>query len=234
MRAFRERTEKGGRRFERGATMVEYVLIVSLVALGGLVTVRFLTDQGSAEVADQADCVSTRPPPPSCIRPIVSTTTTVVAPTTSTTEAPTTTTTAAPTTTTTAAPATSTTTSPAPTTTTAAPRFSGSASWRGAGQAYESGNGGRWYARAELRIRDDRDQNVRNAVVVVRWTIIDPVNGGTGTSECTTGGDGRCEVRVPSGNSSFTGGIGTIRLEIITINGLAAPVGTPTQDIHGP
>ena len=76
MRALRKLLTPRTRR-EHGATLVEYALILAVVVVGGLGAIRYLTDQGSAEVADQADCVSTRPPPPSCIRASVTTVTTV-------------------------------------------------------------------------------------------------------------------------------------------------------------
>jgi Flp pilus assembly pilin Flp len=51
---------------ERGATFVEYALVFSLVAVVSIGAVQFLTDRSEDEIANQADCVSSRPPPSSC------------------------------------------------------------------------------------------------------------------------------------------------------------------------
>lgn len=212
-------------RAERGATLVEYVLIVAAVVGLGLLAIRFLTSEGSAEVASQADCVSTRPPPPSCIRPVLTTTTTVVAPSTSTTEAPTTTTTAPPTTTTTTTAPSSTTTA-APTTSTTAParQWGGDASFdNNVERVYPSGPNGQWYFRVDINLNDARGYNDSNVVVEVRYTITDPVNGGTGVVTCTTDNRGDCTLRVPGGNSSFAANVRSVRIEFVTIDGMRPP-----------
>jgi len=51
---------------ERGATLVEYALIMALVVFAAVASIEFLTDRSDREVNNQADCVSMRPPPPSC------------------------------------------------------------------------------------------------------------------------------------------------------------------------
>jgi Flp pilus assembly pilin Flp len=53
-------------RHERGATLVEYALVFSLIAVASIGAVEFLTNQSEDEIANQADCVSNRPPPSSC------------------------------------------------------------------------------------------------------------------------------------------------------------------------
>lgn len=86
---------------ERGASLVEYSLIFALVLVASVGATKYLSSQGSSQVANQANCISTRPPPTNCIQgvPSTATSTTGVGPTTSTTFVSTTTTTAATTTT---------------------------------------------------------------------------------------------------------------------------------------
>ena len=131
----------------RGATLVEYALALAALCVAIIGGVELLTDAGRDELANQANCVETRPPPVSCqIRAITTSTSSgpvsTAAPTTTST-APATTTTAAPTTTTTAS--TTTTTAPAPTTTTTTTtttvRYSFQASASGANQ-----NANQWRA----------------------------------------------------------------------------------------
>ena len=212
---------------------MEYVLIVAVLVGGSLVVVRYLTSEGSAEVASQADCVATRPPPQSCLRPVLTTTTTVVTPSTSTTEAPTTTTTAAPTTTTTA-PAGTTTTTAAQTTTTTAParQWEGDARFdNDVDRTYPSGQNGQWYFRVDISLDDARGYDDTNVVVEVRYTITDPVNGGTGVVTCTTDGNGDCLLRVPGGNSSFAANVRSVRIEFVTIDGMRAPNGADVDTV---
>jgi Flp pilus assembly pilin Flp len=86
-------TSKGRR--EKGATLVEYALIVALVVGVSIAGLNVLTSSASNEVASTADCVSKRPQPASCTTSATDPTTTVASvPASSTT---TTTTTAAPT-----------------------------------------------------------------------------------------------------------------------------------------
>ncbi|MEZ5144366.1 MAG: hypothetical protein R2726_17895 [Acidimicrobiales bacterium] len=67
-----------------GATLVEYALVLSLLVVGGLGAAAYLTTGARNEVANQADCISSRPPPTNCQIPVVSTTTsTSIAPTSS-------------------------------------------------------------------------------------------------------------------------------------------------------
>ena len=234
MRAPRKQL-KPTRSHERGATLVEYVLIVAVLVGGSLVAVRYLTSEGSAEVASQADCVATRPPPQSCLRPVLTTTTTVVTPSTSTTEAPTTTTTAAPTTTTTAPAGTTTTTAAPTTTTTTAParQWEGDARFDNDVRPHvpERANG-QWYFRVDISLDDARGYDDTNVVVEVRYTITDPVNGGTGVVTCTTDGNGDCLLRVPGGNSSFAANVNSVRIEFVTIDGMRAPNGADVDTVN--
>jgi hypothetical protein len=61
---------------DRGATMVEYALVVALIVSVSATAIQGLTDASEDEVANEMDCVSTRPPPPSCQLRSVATTTT--------------------------------------------------------------------------------------------------------------------------------------------------------------
>lgn len=59
-----------------GATLVEYSLIVALVVVPSIGAMNYLTGKAKNETNNQADCISTRPPPPSCqVRPLTTTTT---------------------------------------------------------------------------------------------------------------------------------------------------------------
>lgn len=51
---------------ERGAALLEYALIMSLIVVATIGATNFLEDETGREVDNQADCISTRPPPPSC------------------------------------------------------------------------------------------------------------------------------------------------------------------------
>jgi hypothetical protein len=54
---------------DAGATLVEYAVIVALLVVVSIPAINFLTDRADDQVAVQADCVSMRPPPPSCQAP---------------------------------------------------------------------------------------------------------------------------------------------------------------------
>lgn len=53
-------------RDERGATLVEYALVLALLIGGIWGAIELLGRQGKAEVVNQAECVSMRPPPATC------------------------------------------------------------------------------------------------------------------------------------------------------------------------
>jgi hypothetical protein len=232
----------------RGATVVEYALIVAVMVAASVVAIQFLTDQGSAEVASEADCVSTRPPPESCIAAAVTTSTTVDPVSTVTTEAPTTTTSTS--TTTTAPPSssssTSSTTQATSTTTSTAPpnSYPGTGSFTGSDTNGYYGWGGlyAWSASADLYIKDANGNAVGGVAVEVRWTVVNPARSDSGQATCTTSGGGRwgnnnrgrCTVNIPGGWQGLDPSWATIRLEIVTIDGKAAPAGTPTLDLDRP
>jgi hypothetical protein len=86
-----------------------------------------------------------------------------------------------------------------------------------------------------VRVRNAVGNNVNNAVVVVRWTVIEPSGGESGTTECRTDSDGRCRARAPSGNNNnLPSNTERVRLEIVTINGQAAPAGTEVREVDDP
>ncbi len=65
----------------RGATLVEFALVLSLVAVASLGAFQALGDATENEVDNEADCISTRPPPSSCLRSAIPpTTTTTIGP----------------------------------------------------------------------------------------------------------------------------------------------------------
>jgi hypothetical protein len=51
---------------DRGAVLVEYAVVLSLLLVSSFGVIQLLDDKSRAEVNHQADCISTRPPPPSC------------------------------------------------------------------------------------------------------------------------------------------------------------------------
>lgn len=57
--------DRRGRR-DRGAAVVEYALVLSLLVVASIGAAQFLEDETADEVDNQADCLSTRPPPVSC------------------------------------------------------------------------------------------------------------------------------------------------------------------------
>lgn len=73
----------------RGATLVEYALVLSLFVVVSLGAMDFLSDSADREIDNQVDCVSERPPPPECQLVAVTTSTTLdPTPTTATTAPP--------------------------------------------------------------------------------------------------------------------------------------------------
>lgn len=54
------------RRGSRAATLVEYALAVSLVAIGANAGLAVVENEAEEDLDNQAVCLSTRPPPPSC------------------------------------------------------------------------------------------------------------------------------------------------------------------------
>jgi Flp pilus assembly pilin Flp len=175
---------------ERGATGVEYALVVSLVVVGSIAAIKRLETNADNYYDDTSEQIGDLPgentPTPSNTAPGGSSTSTSIAASTTTTTAAPTSTTAAPTTSTTAAPTTTTT---APTTTTVANKSTI------ANMENRSGNGGSsdWDASVRVTIRDTANNaNVAGAGVTVLFTAS---NGSTTTRNCTTlSPSGRCTV----------------------------------------
>jgi len=72
----------------RGAALIEYALALSLFVFVSIGALEMLEDSTREEVANEFDCVSERPPPPSCQLRAVTTTTSTTTTTTTTTEVP--------------------------------------------------------------------------------------------------------------------------------------------------
>jgi Flp pilus assembly pilin Flp len=190
-------------RSDRGATLVEYALIVALVVVASFGAIQFLTTQSEAEVATQADCVSTRPPPPSCQSRAVtdSTTSTISADTTTTTESTTTTTTTT---------TTSTTTTTPPATTPPSYELSLTTT---TGRAGASQN---WSATVSPVVT-----NASNGIVggvEVRFTWAAGSNSGQGI--CVTGADGSCgSSRIPASGNLNGSTVTSVQLSGFTVAG---------------
>lgn len=59
----------------RGLALVEYALVLSLLVIASLGVINTLEDDTGDELDNQADCISSRPPPPSCqLEPLAPTT----------------------------------------------------------------------------------------------------------------------------------------------------------------
>jgi hypothetical protein len=72
---------------DRGAVLVEYALVLGLLLVGSFGTIQVLEQRSDDEVNHQADCISTRPPPPSCQpRTVTTPPPTIVPPITTTTQ----------------------------------------------------------------------------------------------------------------------------------------------------
>lgn len=219
-------------RLERGATMVEYSLLVALLALATVGAIRFLSHTASSQQAQNADCIGQRPQPAVCtakfeVAPSTSTTTGGsgggAVSTTTTSQITTTTTTTAPPTTTTTAPPTTTTTAPPTTTTpptTAPATYDGQAGWWGWGRRNLNHN--RWRAQAVLIAVDSSGNGSRYVDVVVRWTGSD---GSTGTITCNTGRNGICSV-----SQDLSDNLQYVDFAIETVDGL--PLASPPSALR--
>jgi hypothetical protein len=171
VRAMDEREDRLGRG-ARGATLVEYALGTALLLVAGLVSFNYLSDVASDEASNQADCISSRPPPPSCVRQPVP------APTTSTPAGPDpTTTTVSPTP-----------TDPPPTTTTTAPPPK--ATVAGGSASISVNTNGSWRVSAPVTVFGPESTPVAGAVVTARVVIgRQPV-----LVRCTTDAAGSCAL----------------------------------------
>jgi len=148
---------------ERAASLVEYTLLVAILAVGTLGGLQAIAGGAEQATARTAGAISHRTVP---TVPADGSTTTVAPPATTTTMPPTTTT-APPATTTTAKPTTTTTTPPTTTTTTTTtttPATTATAKW-GSASAQKSGN--QWRALATLTVSDSKSKPVSGAQVRV-------------------------------------------------------------------
>lgn len=154
-------------RSDRGATLVEYALGLSLFVLVISASATVLGDAGSSEVDNQAMCVSERPPPPECLVRTVTTTTTV--PT-----GP-------------GGPSTTVVTPPGP-----PPAVPTTAQWS---DQTVTGAPGDWRAQATIGLNlTDDGTPLEGAQVRVRVTLTDPPSGTVFFLTCTTDAAGRCNV----------------------------------------
>jgi Flp pilus assembly pilin Flp len=210
------------RRNERAATLVEYALIVALVAIPSIAAVDFLADSARQEFSQSAGSVSrtgsseeatTTSTPPSTAVPSTTTTTTPPASTTSTTTTsappPSTTTTVAPTTT-----STTTTTAP-PVATLVGGTF---------GAVTTSTSGSNWSATTTLTVRNNLGLPVAGAAVSVRVRTLEVDNKGNQTwRESTVGGSTGSggTATVSSGSLARTGNPKVTQVQFV-LNGITA------------
>jgi Flp pilus assembly pilin Flp len=182
---------------ERGATLVEYALMVALVALVSLAAIDLL--EGAARQSyDRAEfsvgrgtsvTTTTKPkPPPTTTKPVTTTTT---------------------------RPAATTTTRPAATTTTTAPRRSSAAL---VDVTTATSGWTRWTGSAVVRLTDTTGAAVAGARVQVRVTA----GGSTQTVTVTTDASGRATVDVGPYDWLF-GGITSAELTVVGVDGGNVP-----------
>lgn len=191
-------------RADVGATFVEYALVFVVMVVGSLGIAQFLTNWGSSEVASQADCVSQRPPPPSCqVR--------VATPTTSTTSLGVTTTTAAPPTTTTTT-TTPSTTAPRPPTLSTATSVGRPGTYNGVTTTITLLSG---------------PNPVSGATVIIRYEAV--ANGVSVTFEvsCITSATGTCEARFDSPYDDTT----SIQVTVYEVRSNPPPGAYPPPEI---
>ena len=178
------------RRGERGATAVEYALLMSLVVFGGLGAIESLEDSAADEYDEQATGIEDLPGTEGFNDGSGGTNTTVGQSTTTVVDSSPTTT-QPPATTTTQPSGSSTTTAPQNTTTTSStivPKSTISS----AADVSTAANGGKWNASVKVTIiHGVSEVPINNAVVRVRMTA---TQGSVFTNTCTTASDGTCTV----------------------------------------
>lgn len=189
MRALRKLLTTIGRR-ERGATMVEYVLLVAVIAGISIVAVRALSASASEEVSTQSACVSQRPQPASCSAAAVDVTSTTAAPVSS--SSTTTTAPSAATTTSTSTTAPPTTTTTATPTTTAAPTTTTIPTWSGKIESFNASKD-RGQIKVSVTVNPTKGSD-KDLEVVFSYRFSD---GTAGTASCKTDKDGKCSTLFP-------------------------------------
>lgn len=153
-------------RRDRGATLVEYSLVVAAVVFVSIPAADYLTAESTETVRNDASCVSKRPPPPSCLIPAVTTSTSVTPPSVTTTTAGIPTTTAPP---------------PPPST----------AAW-GSGAVATRSSSTAWKVTAPITVTNS-GAPLAGAIVQVRINIVTPA-GGTYYANCVTDASGTCTI----------------------------------------
>jgi hypothetical protein len=180
--------------------MVEYALGIALLIVAGLVAFNFLNQAADEQATAQADCISMRPPPTTCVRqpvPAPTTSTPSGSATSSTTISPSPT--VAPTTTTTVPPPESTLTAGAAT--------------------VANGAGGTWQVSAPVTVVDDDDNPVAGATIVGRVLIgRQPV-----LTECTTGADGTCSLAL----TDIPGDVASATMTVVEVRSEPPAAGGP-------
>jgi hypothetical protein len=152
--------------------MVEYSLVVAFLVVGSILAIDYLNGEASDEVANQADCVATRPPPEDCqINPIITTTVT-----------------ADPSTTSTSMPDPTSSTSPP---STDPPQQPSTATWSGQSTSLP---GGQWKATANPVVLNPDGTPKAGVTVRVRWSILDPNYPDIFPGECVTDAAGTCAI----------------------------------------
>ncbi|MCU0311184.1 MAG: carboxypeptidase-like regulatory domain-containing protein [Acidimicrobiales bacterium] len=183
----------GDQKRDAGATLVEYALGAALILVVGIGAFNFLSSEATQQANTQAECISSRPPPPGCVRtPVpapVGPTTTGVAPTTTLTP-----------------PSTD---PPASTTTTAPPPTSTVVGGPAVSQIIVGDPLGRWEISAPITVTDPGGQPVAGAVVEGRIELgRQPFVVG-----CTTDAAGTCNITfgpIPAGETS-------LRLTVVSV-----------------
>ncbi len=196
-----------GMRSDRGASLVEYGLGVALIVVASLVAMNFLSTSAADQAAKESDCISSRPPPASCVRtpvPGVTTPTSTAVPPTSTTLTP---------------PS----TDPPPTT---APPPQSSLT---AGVATLTVRGdGTWVISAPVTVKDRADAPVAGAVVTARIILgRQPI-----LVECTTDAAGTCALVVDPIPTDVTSA--TLTVVAVVSNPPAASGSFPHWDVTKP
>jgi hypothetical protein len=186
--------------------MVEYALVVALIVSVSATAIQGLTDASEDEVANEMDCVSTRPPPPSCQLRSVATTTTDPSATTSSSIPPTTTS------------STTTTTAPPPSIMT----------WSGVATVV----GTQWMAEATPVITQD-GQPVEGATVRVRVSITNPFLPITEEISCVTDSSGTCVLSYTVPEDDLGVEISQIRFTVLDVEAPVA-VDDPPNDLQYP
>ncbi len=185
---------------ERAATLVEYVLLVAVLALGTLVGISFMQDGAEQATSNTAAKISTRTVPSVPTGGGGGT---------------------LPTTTTTAPPATTTTVTPTTTTTTTTPPAVVSTTWGATGKQTRSGE---WKATANLTVTRGSGQPVSGATVTVRVEYAVPFLGYRTSEELSATTSSAGSLRFESGWFPSGGWIpiNSVRFTVVSVTAPSA------------